>query len=345
MDTGYYDGTKLLSMMDIDGNKPEIYICTSNRTAGKTTYFNRLCVNAFKNGRGKFGLIYRNKYELSNVAEKFFKDINGLFFPGDEMTSKSLGHGAFVELFLNGVSCGYALPLNGADNIKKYSHLLSDIKRMVFDEFQSETNTYCPNEVQKFISIHTSVARGQGERSRYLPVFMVSNPVTILNPYYVEMGISQRLQENTHFLKGKGFVLEQGHNEAASEALKTSGFNKAFQANEYVAYSSEAVYLNDTKTFVEKIKGKSRYLATIKCKGANYAIREFRELGIIYCDDSPDMSFPVRITVTTDDHDINYVMLRAHDFYIQQWRYFFDHGCFRFKDLRCKEAVLMCLAY
>lgn len=43
----YYDGTKLLSLKDINGNLPEIYICTSNRSAGKTTYFNRLCVNLF----------------------------------------------------------------------------------------------------------------------------------------------------------------------------------------------------------------------------------------------------------------------------------------------------------
>ena len=40
-ETKYYDGTKLLSMTDLNGKKPEIFICTSNRTAGKTTYFSR----------------------------------------------------------------------------------------------------------------------------------------------------------------------------------------------------------------------------------------------------------------------------------------------------------------
>lgn len=344
-DTGFYDGTKLLSLSDINGDKPELYICTSNRSAGKTTYFNRLCVNKFKREGEKFCVIYRNKYELSNVAEKFFKDINGLFFPNDEMTDKKGGNGSYVELFLNELSCGYAVALNGADNLKKYSHLLSDTKRMVFDEFQSETNNYCPDEVRKFISIHTSIARGQGSQARYVPVYMISNPVTILNPYYVEMGISTRLQENTRFLRGEGFVLEQGYNEAASRAQKASGFNRAFQQNDYIAYSTESNYLNDNKAFVGKLKGKHRYLATIKYKGANFAIREFPEEGIIYCDDNPDMSYPVKIVVTTDDHDINYVMLRNNDVYIQLWRYYFDHGCFRFKDLRCKEAILQTLSY
>ena len=30
----YYDGTKLLSLTDINGNRPEIYMCTTNRTGG-----------------------------------------------------------------------------------------------------------------------------------------------------------------------------------------------------------------------------------------------------------------------------------------------------------------------
>ena len=54
----YYDGTKLLSMQDMNGNKPEIYISTSNRSAGKTTYFNRLCVNRFLDKGEKFALLY-----------------------------------------------------------------------------------------------------------------------------------------------------------------------------------------------------------------------------------------------------------------------------------------------
>ena len=50
----YYDGTKLLSIKDINGNTPSLYICTSNRSAGKTTYFNRLLVNRFLDKGEKF---------------------------------------------------------------------------------------------------------------------------------------------------------------------------------------------------------------------------------------------------------------------------------------------------
>nr|DAG18651.1 MAG TPA: Terminase [Caudoviricetes sp.] len=341
----YYDGTKLLSMLDLNGNKPEIYMCTTNRTGGKTTYFGRLCVNRFFDKKEKFCLVYRYNYELDDCAEKFYKDISGLFFKGTHMTSKRRAAGIFHELFIDDVSCGYAVSLNSADQLKKYSHLFSDVKRMMFDEFQSETNHYCADEIRKFVSVHTSIARGQGEQIRYVPVYMCANPVSIINPYYVEMGISNRLKDDTKFLRGDGFVLEQGFVESASIAQKESGFNRAFAKNAYVAYSSECVYLNDNKAFVEKPIGIGRYLATLRYKGTDYAIREYAESGVIYCDDRPDTSFGMKLTVTTADHEINYVMLKRNSFFLTNMRYFFEQGCFRFKDLRCKEAVLKALSY
>lgn len=341
----YYDGTKLLSTKDINGNVPEIYLCTTNRTGGKTVYFSRLLVNRFLDKREKFAILYRFNYELDNCAEKFFKDIGSLFFKEHIMTSKRLASGIFHELYLDDECCGYAISLNSADQLKKYSHFFSDVKRIMFDEFQSETNHYCADEIRKFISIHTSIARGQGEQVRYVPVYMISNPVSIINPYYVELGISSRLRADTKFLKGDGFVLEQGFVETASLAQKESGFNKAFKGNEYIAYSTENVYLNDNLSFIERPKGNGRYVCTIKYENRQYALREYINLGIIYCDDSVDNTFPTKITVTTDDHQLNYLMVNRTNPIIVTLRYFFEKGCFRFKDLQCKERLLKSLSY
>lgn len=342
----YYDGTKLLSMMDINGELPELYLCSANRTAGKTTYFNRMVVNRFINNKRKFGLLYRFNYELDDCAGKFFKDIQGLFFQNYEMTSKIRGRGVYHELLLNDKPCGYALALNNADAIKKYSHLFSDIDSMIMDEFQSETGKYCPDEIRKFRSIHTSVARGNGKMVRRVPVYLIGNPVTILNPYYVALGISNRLNKNVKFLRGNGYVLEQGYNDSASKAQQQSAFNRAFENDaQYLAYSAEGIYLNDNLSFVEKPKGIGRYVCTLRYCGRDYAIREYAESGIVYCDDKPDFSFPNRISVTTEDHKVNYVMLKRNDMYLMTLRYYFQKGCFRFKDLSCKEAVLKALAY
>lgn len=343
--TRYYDGTKLLSMLDINGNKPEIFLCTTNRTGGKTTYFSRLLVNRFLDKGEKFALLYRFNYELDDCADKFFKDIGNLFFKGKAMTGQRRAAGIFHELFLDSVSCGYAISLNSCDQLKKYSHLFSDVCRIMFDEFQSETNHYCSDEIRKLLSVHTSIARGNGKQIRYVPIYMLSNPVSIINPYYVEMGISNRLKDDTKFLRGDGYVLEQGFVESASAAQLESGFNRAFARNTYVAYSAECVYLNDSKAFIESPTGNNRYVGTLRYNGNDYGLREFSELGIIYCDDKPDSTFKFKVTVTTDDHQINYVMLRKNDLFISNLRYLFERGCFRFKDMKCKDAVLKALSY
>ncbi len=341
----YYDGTKLLSMKDIDGNTPEIYMCTTNRTGGKTTYFGRLAVNRFLDTGSKFMLIYRFNYELDEIADKFYKDLSSLFFKNNVMTSQSRANGIFHELFLDGKPCGYAVALNNADQIKKYSHLFSDTDRMIFDEFQSETNHYCTKEVEKFMSVHTSVARGHGKQSRYVPVYMLSNAVSVINPYYTVLGISERLDTKTKFLKGHGFVLEQGYVESASKALQESGFMKAFANNQYTAYSAQGVYLNDNLAFIERPNGFSRYMCTLRYNGTDFSVREYPENGVIFCDTSADVSFPIKISITTEDHNVNYVMLKRNDIFLKNLRYYFEHGCFRFKDLRCKEAVMKALSY
>lgn len=341
----FYDGTKLLSMKDLDGNTPEIFMCTTNRNGGKTTYFGRYMVNRYMRYGEKFMLLYRFNYELDDCADKFFKDIGSLFFQDHRMVAKKKAGGIFCELYMDDKSCGYAVALNNADQLKKYSHLFSDTTRMLFDEFQSETNHYCPDEVKKFQSVHTSVARGQGQQIRYVPVYMLGNTVSIINPYYVAMGVSNRLKDDTLFLRGNGYVLEQGFVETASRAQQSSGFNKAFANSDYNNYASQGVYLNDNKAFIERPTGYGRYLATLKYNGTEYGLREFPSLGIIYCDDRPDTGFKTKISVTTEDHNVNYVMLKSNDMFISAMRYFFDRGCFRFKNLNSKEALLTALSY
>ena len=342
----YYDGTKLLSMKDLDGNTPEVFMCTSNRTAGKTTYFNRLCINKYLTKKiRKFCLLYRFQGEIDSCVDTFWKDINGLFFPQYTLESENRDKGHFQELFLNDDACGYAIPINCADSVKKKSHLFNDVDLMLFDEFMSETNHYCSDEFKKFMSIHTSIARGNGQLVRYVPVIMVSNPVTLLNPYYINTDIGERLNSDTRFLRGHGYVLEQGYSAAASEAQKASGFNKAFNKSEYVDYGAEGVYLNDNRAFIETPKGKSKYKATLLYKNTEFAVREYPDAGVLYCDHSVDPGYPLRIAVTTDDFKINYIMLKNNEFILNDFKYYFKLGCFRFKDLQAKEAMMKALAY
>ena len=195
----YYDGTKLLSLKDADGNKPEIYLCVGNRTAGKTVFFKRLCLNNFIQGKGKFIQLYRFNYELSSCADMFFRDIKPLFFNNGELIARPVAKGLFYELYYNEQSCGFAIALSNADALKKYSSYFNEVTDVFLDEFQSETNHYCADEIKKFQSIHVTIARGQGKQYRYTRTILASNSVTMLNPYYKSMGIHKMLRSDTKF--------------------------------------------------------------------------------------------------------------------------------------------------
>ena len=57
----YYDGTKLLSMTDLTGQRPEIYLTSGNRSIGKTTWFSRYAVKDFiKNLVVRDGIVIPN---------------------------------------------------------------------------------------------------------------------------------------------------------------------------------------------------------------------------------------------------------------------------------------------
>jgi len=122
-----------------------------------------------------------------------------------EMKENVIVKDCIYELKLNDNVCGYSVALNNADNIKRNSTLFVDVDYIFLDEFQSETNKYCPDEVQKFISIYTSVARGKGEQSRHVTALLCSNNVTLLNPYYTALGVGSRIQKDTKILRGHGW--------------------------------------------------------------------------------------------------------------------------------------------
>ena len=343
-DIKYYNGDRLRNSVDINGNRPEIFIVESNRTAGKTTDFAKFLIDRFIKHKEKFAVLVRWQYEAANFAEAFFKSVQGLFFPTYELTQQMIEK-KYCELYLNDNACGYLIPINSAEFIKRRSHLFNDITSIFFDEIQPENNGYVPDELNKFFSIHTSIARGEHQQVRYVPVYMCSNSVSLLNPYYNALGVVTRLNSKTKFLRGDGWVLERNFNESAQKAQKSSGFNRAFSAISYSDYSAENVYLRDNDAFLTLPKGRGQYIATIRYDSRKYAIWLYPNDNIMTCDYRIDEDYPIKISATVQDHTERYTLIGGAGLIKERMRRYFINGNFRFKDLACKSAVLMALSY
>lgn len=334
----YYDGNRLLQTKDLNRRTPEIFVATSNRSDGKTTFFGRKMLKDWVNSGKRFGLLLRNVKELEDIGDQFFKELTRLFFDGAEYGQKPAPYGASLQF--EGKECGYAFSLKQADTIKRFSHLLSDCMQYLFDEFQAKQ--YLRTEIKDFISIHTSIARGGGKQVRYVPVYMCSNKLSLLNPYFTSMGISSRLRTGTKILRGTGWVLEQHYNKHAYEQQQASGFMQAFSG---IDDGAQMVYLEENESFIGRPKSAGRYLCTICFEGHEYGISEYMQEGILYAHKGGDHKFPQRFVVSAADHGANMVMVARNSLLITELRSMFEAGCFRFSDIETKAAVLQLLSY
>lgn len=338
----FYNPNRILSLRDLDGKAPELVFVCGNRTAGKTFAFKRLLVRRFLAGKGKFVVFVRFIDDIPQVAAGFFADVGPICFPRHTLEQRPILHGKAAELFLDGRSCGYVIALNDPERIKRNSALFADAEAGFLDEFMSETGKYVPNELFKFNSIRLSIARGgaRGVHARPFPVYLCSNNVTILNPYFEYYRIAERLQNKTKFLRGHGWVLEQTFNQAAADAIRE---NFQTVGADELAYAAGNEYLLDTRAFVSKMPGAKTCTAIIRYAGREYSI--WSGLYEIYFI-SYKLKGTSRLVIALDNksHDEGTVFLGRSHPYFKALRRAYDAGKIRFESQGAKSAFLAAMS-
>ena len=341
MDTKYYDGAKLLSLLDLEKKVPEIFFSATNRSAGKTTYFDKLILRRFLKKKAKFIILVRYNYECDGSIENLLSAAHTAgYYTALKCHNEPRARGKYYENFIDGKPCGYTISLSDVDFVKKRSSLFSDATCILMDEVLPESKKYLPDEFDRFMSIHTSLSRGGGKQKKYLPVYMLSNLISLTNPYFQGWGIVDKIPEGCTYFRWYGAVFEFGYNEAAADAQKKSGVMRAARGvTKYAAYAQDkGKFLADNYDMVEKLSGRSHYWCTLKDGKDYYAVRIF-DNGYMYVDDKPDMSYT--ITIATKESMDNDVFLSAYMSVIKQQMFkFYGRGAVRFKTLTCKEAFL-----
>lgn len=341
----FYNGDKLCKMKDLDGMEPEIYICCGNRTAGKSFYFKRKMVEDFLKFGKKFLILRRKVTELKGCFEAFMKDLKDAIpeFEHFQDSEESCQRSLYMKIFLNGEHCGYVAYLNSSDALRNISAEFIDVEQVIFDEFQSEIEGYVEDEIKKFLSIRVSIARGKGKHTRFVPYYMVSNTVSILNPYFVEMGIHKRLDSKTKFLRGHGYVCEFTKNETSAKEIIDSRFMQAFSESEYVKFAADNSYLLDNNAFIEKTSlSNCTYQATVFANKKAYGVW-LRNDGILYVANNGDTGYWLKFAATVSDMVPGVAHIRSNPV-LQDWRIRFNYCLWRFQSLESKFALIDLLA-
>jgi hypothetical protein len=174
---------------------------------------------------------------------------------------------------------------------------------------------------------------------------MISNAVSIINPYYLSLNIADRLKTDTNYLRGDGFVVEQGFYQNVAEQQKQSGFNRAFKNENYLKFAAQNVYLNDNLNLIEKMQGISDYIVTIKKDGKFYGIRRFKDTGLFYVDNRADETYPDKIVPNANEQEEGYMLLGRSNVLMSSLRYAFEKGYVRFRNQECKSVFFNLMKY
>ena len=339
----YYDYNRTLNKKDINGNEPLLYLITSNRSAGKSFGCQDLLLSDFIEKGKEFCIFYRYKYELSSAHLIFEGNLKNNEKFGKELTSESHAEGTFYELKLDGKRCGFAVALNSTDTLKKYSNIFSNVWNILFDEFQLENGSYMKNEIDKFLSALMTVSRGGGEQSRKVRVFMLGNYITMLNPYFLKLGIFKRANKDKHFLRGDGWICHFDVNESASKAISDNPIFNSFHDSDYFESSTNASFLRDTDCFCENITGKNKYMCTFIYNGLEIGVRDFYEKDVIFFNSKVDKNCNLRLVFNSQEHNNDTVFARRYRFLLKQFIELYDSGLLRFENIEIKNAIFLIL--
>lgn len=121
------------------------------------------------------------------------------------------------------------------------------VKIIFFDEFLNEENDYLPNEIKAYLSICDSVIRNREDVRCYL----VSNNISVINPYFNYFGIKQFGKRFTRGLHDS--LLEFTDSNEFVAYRKTTKFGSSIDGTEYGDYAMVGKMLLDDMTNVSKL--------------------------------------------------------------------------------------------
>ena len=128
------------------------------------------------------------------------------------------------------------------------------VKFRLFDEFLNEENDYLQDEIDKFMSVCDSIIRNRND----VRVLMVSNTITLINPYFSYFGINKL---NGRFTKGlHSSIVEFTDSEEFKKYRMKTKFGESIAETRYGNFAlSGAFMLDDMTNVIEKPPYKTKH--------------------------------------------------------------------------------------
>lgn len=201
----FYDWDKTMSYHDGESKRALLTMVVGGNGIGKTYGLRKWLVNRFLKTGETFCEICRHSSEIPTISagwfgkleannefsDKLFKTEAGIAYVADRFDSDG---NELDKVPADGWNiCGYFVALSQFENVKRSTFV--NVGTCVFDEFildRSKPNCrYMRNEFSLLMKICVAVFReipGDGKDRR---IVMMANAVDMVNPYFLEYGISE----------------------------------------------------------------------------------------------------------------------------------------------------------
>ena len=257
------------------------------RGIGKTYEYTSKCIEAGLSSKKKsFVVLVRYKEDLKTIKDDWWVIVEHkypkyLFFSKGRLIyaqNKDTG-----EKFV----IGEYVALNEYLRVKKTPRPY--VKWIIFDEFLNEECRYLSNEINIFLNVIDSIGRNRDD----VRVILISNTISIINPYFDFFGFYKVEQKYT---KGQhNSILEFcGNSEEFKEYRKKTKFGSSIEGTSYGGFSLEGKFmLDDITNVISSPKGNKHILHNLMLNGKLISVGMINNL--LYFENSTDTT---RITYT-----------------------------------------------
>ena len=299
------------------------------RGIGKTYSAKKRAIKNFLTKGEQFVYLRRYKTELKKSVPTFFADV-AKEFPDHQFKATAKG------LYIDEQLAGFCMTLS--TQIVEKSTAYPGVTLIIFEEFlidPSSSYHYLRNEVETFLEAYSTVARDRDVRAVFL-----ANNVSLYNPYFLYFGLQLIGEQTVVKAKGGDVILLKVSSEEFANHMAQTRFGKIIAGTSYGEYAIGNVALRDSNEFLERKQGTAYYYFGFFFNGEFYGVWRDDKVGLMYCSEDYDPSYPLKYTLSMADHTPNTLMVKS----VRNqpvWRLatvLFQQGKMRFETGKAKAA-------
>lgn len=254
------------------------------RGGGKTFNTLKHAIRRFEKTGEQFVYLRRKAVDLDDACHRkeggdLFSDIRHKgYFKGVELKVVADKSGGY-NFYYNDKIMGYGKALSTA----RRSTSLPLVKLIIFDEFLiDDTNPHdrylnSGNETFLFYNFYETIARG-----RDIPVIFLGNAFSMVNPYFIDLGIRIEKPEDNKIYKGKNWTMVLWKDDDYIKSRENTQFYQATKHSQFNKHAFDNTFYLDNTDFVKKRSKDSEHHFSLVYLGKTYGVWVDWEKGEYY---------------------------------------------------------------